>query len=123
MTDEHGRDAQGRLPLWPHELRDVPILFEPHKLHRGDDPITSHDAALAAGHFTGRHHRIILDDLRSNGPATSEEIATRTGLDYWAVARRMGELRSAALVIQTHKKRRNKSGRMAFVWAAARPKP
>ena len=100
-----GRDALARLPA-----------FEPYKLHRPDDPITSHDAAEAAGPLRDRHFGVILETLRAYGGGTSEEISDRSALGYWAVARRMGELRDAGRVIQTQEKRPNKSGRMAVVW-------
>jgi predicted ArsR family transcriptional regulator len=106
--DEFGRDAQGRLPL-----------FEPFKLHRKDDPITSHMAAEAAESVRSTHFRIILAALEKYSPGTSQEIAAWSGLDHWAVTRRMGELRDAGLVIQTQEKRANRSGRMAVVWARA----
>jgi len=95
------------------------LSFEPHTLHRKDDPITSHLAADGARELRGVHFRVILETLRAHGPATSEEISDRSALGYWAVARRMGELRDAGRVIQTQTRRRNRSGRLAVVWRIA----
>ena len=94
------------------------LPFTPYKLYRVMDPDTSREAAESVKDLRSRHHTIILAGLEKFGLMTSEEISSRTGLDYWAVARRMSELREAGLVIQTEEKRRNKSGRKAVVWAS-----
>lgn len=98
-------------------MTDQANLFEPHKLHRKDDPITSHLAAEQSKELRGRHWLMILEALRVYGPGTSEQIAGWTGLTHWAITRRMGELRDDGRVIQTQEKRKNKSGRLATVWA------
>ncbi len=94
------------------------LPFEPHRLAHKHDPMTSRDAAFVSDAFRGRHHQSIIASLTV--PMTSEEIADATGLDYHAVARRMGELRDAGFVIQTPEHRRNRSGRMAVIWRKAR---
>ena len=59
---------------------------------RRTDPETSKQAALAAKEMAERHHKIILDCLKANGPLGKDGIASRTSLTGVAVARRTVEL-------------------------------
>ena len=58
---------------------------------------TSRDAAESAGARSRAQRRSVYDDLRENGAATSEEIATRMGLRYDSVKARVFELRELEL--------------------------
>lgn len=60
---------------------------EPARARRSD-PATSHAAAARAANFAASHEGKILAALEQ-GPATFKEIASRTGLDPHAVARRL----------------------------------
>lgn len=97
-------------------MRQLSLLRGSHTLVHKHDPMTSRVSALRAKHLRAWHGKLILETLDKHGPLTSEGISDLSGLDYHAVARRMGELRDAGLVIQTQHQRRNRSGRMATVW-------
>ena len=100
------------------EERQQALEFEPHTLVRKHDPITSRDAAESVEDFRGGHWKLILNALRFwSGGLTSQEIEGHCSLDYWAVARRMGELETAGKVVRTQETRKNRSGHKAIVWA------
>lgn len=71
-------------------MNQLQINFEPVR-SRSRDPQTSQRAGRQARQFAAGHHALILDAL-AQGPGTAKEIAQRTGLDYVAVNRRIGEL-------------------------------
>lgn len=72
-------------------------LFSPRS--RRTDPDTSKRAAKRSGEFRARHISKIFCCLQDNGPGTKDEIASRTGLDAVAVARRGKEMERAGLVV------------------------
>lgn len=75
-------------------MNQLAIDFEARA--RRADPETSQEAA---GRVDGkRMAERVLADLRANGPATSHEIAKRTGLDLVTVSPRMKPLETANLV-------------------------
>lgn len=92
------------------------LTFDPTVLHRTEDPRTSVEAAHQAGGLQELHQNRILATLRQRDRLTSAEIAEASGLDYFAVARRMNELARALLVVDTGERRYNTSGRKATVW-------
>lgn len=86
-------------------------------LARRADPATSKAAASAASFATG-HCALILSALREHGPQTKDELASRTGLESVAVARRMATLRDQLLVRDSGLTRKTATGRAATVWEA-----
>jgi len=88
-------------------------------LARRTDPVTSHMAAASVKHFAGEHHKLILGSLGLHGPQTALQISEATGLDYWQVNRRIGELveaKSAYVYSETGGK--SPKGRPCRVYAA-----
>lgn len=82
---------------------------------RSRDPATSHAAARLVCRFEHGDYALILAAL-TNGPATIHEIATATGRDVHAVARRLPELESVERVAPTGEERPSPSGRQCRVW-------
>lgn len=70
--------------------QQLALTFEPVR-SRSRDPEASQRAGRNARHFAAGHFALILDAL-AQGPGTAKEIALRSGLDYVAVNRRIGEL-------------------------------
>ena len=79
--------------------QQLALTFEPVR-SRSRDPEASQRAGRNARQFAAGHFALILD-ARAQGPGTAEEIALRSGLDYGAVARRMGELQQAGKLALT----------------------
>lgn len=71
---------------------------EPAPAARRTDPPTSHEAAAAARSFASNHRQRILDALAA-GPASKTQLASRTGIDGVAVARRTAELLIAGEIV------------------------
>jgi len=92
----------------------TPDLFRPAPKARAADPWTSHAAAASMEGPAGEHCRAILGVLWR--PMTCYRIATLTGLDHVAVARRMGELRDRNLVRDTGETAPGASGRQCTLW-------
>lgn len=65
---------------------------------RAKDPPTSHEAAAGAKQWAGDHHVKILEALQL-GPASKTVLASRTGIDGVAVARRTGELVGSGQIV------------------------
>jgi predicted ArsR family transcriptional regulator len=98
-------------------MTQLAVELAPPQARRGD-PFTSHDAAASARELQARHHRMIVDALRSHGPLGKDRIAQVLGLTGVAVARRMSELRTAGLVEATGRRVRSNSGRSETEWSA-----
>lgn len=92
----------------------LPIDFNPPRARKGG-PATSEAAAARVGEFAGEHYRKILAALQA-GPATSYEIAERSGLQEHRVGKRLSELAAAGAIIDTGETRPSPSGRACRVW-------
>lgn len=91
----------------------------PPPLARRTDPATSHAAAESARELAQRHHRMIVDALRTHGPMGKDGIGRVTGLNGVAVARRMSELDVMSRVQATGRTVQSNAGRAEREWRAA----
>lgn len=85
---------------------------------RRHDPSTSKDAALRSTSFAANHENRIaaaLSELGARG-GTIYELATATGLDHVAVARRMKKLEADGRAVRPGARRATPSGGAAAVW-------
>lgn len=95
-----------------------PVLFEPRKLARTENPETSKAAARACQATRDGHHTVILDILQGSSGLTADEIAARSStLTRHQVGRRLHELVGAGRVRITGEQRATPSGRMAQCYA------
>jgi predicted ArsR family transcriptional regulator len=84
---------------------------------RTSDPDTSFSAAASVEGIAPRHMKVCFAALAASaGGLTSQEIADATGLDHWAVTRRVADLKNAGSVEDSGVRRKNRSGRSAAVW-------
>lgn len=84
---------------------------------RGSD--TSRAAAESVAQTLAYRQMAVLRVLRNCGPLTGEEIADRLGLETYRVLPRLTELaKNPPRVRKTAKRRTNRSGSSASVWAA-----
>jgi predicted ArsR family transcriptional regulator len=88
-----------------------------HTLSRRTDPPSSAMAAaeMQLSGALSRQRRAVLDALKQHGPATSAELAARSGIGRYVCARRLPELRALNLVVQG-KVRPCAVGRPAVEW-------
>lgn len=95
------------------------FTYDPRKSARRTDPMPSKVAAESAGEFVHQHTRKILDFLDGIHPraATKDDIASNTGLDAVAVARRMVEIERSGRVERAGYGKLA-SGRPATLWRA-----
>lgn len=91
---------------------DVPLA-------RSSDPSTSHGAADEAKQLQARHHRVILECLRTHGPCGKDRIAALTHLTGVQVCRRTYELKGLKLIKWTGKTVKSTAGRAEREWAVA----
>jgi predicted ArsR family transcriptional regulator len=84
---------------------------------RNSDPVTSHMAADQVTTPT-KHFQIIHLALIEHGPMGKDQIASKTGLDPNAVARRLPELQRLGLAVTTGKLVDSKAGRKEREWKA-----
>ena len=91
---------------------DLPIF---NRVRR-EDPITSYQAAESIKEVAPNHFRIILEALKEHGPMGKDGIASKTGLNPNAVARRLPELQKLDLVTTTGKTVKSLSGREEREW-------
>lgn len=92
-----------------------------HQLARRDDPQTSKAAAckvIASGKVSAMHTRV-LNALVEHGPSTSAELAAKSGLDRYDVARRLPELERKSMVTRGNARACKVTGNAAAVWGAA----
>lgn len=85
---------------------------------RATDPVTSHQAAEQVT-TTSKHFQTIHLALIEHGPMGKDMIASKTGLEPNAVARRLPELQKMALVELTGKTVTSKAGRKEREWKAS----
>lgn len=93
------------------------MITEEHVRARASDPATSHIAASAARGLAQRHAEKILECLQM-GPLGKDGIASLSGLDGVAVARRLPELQRDGLVDVTGKTVVSRTGRPEREWAS-----
>ena len=91
---------------------DLPIFNRA----RREDPITSYQAAESIKEVAPKHFQIILEALKEHGPMGKDGIASKTGLNPNAVARRLPELQKIDLVTTTGKTVKSLSGREEREW-------
>jgi predicted ArsR family transcriptional regulator len=82
---------------------------------RATDPITSFEAADQSKELASKHHKAIVEALKS-GNMGKDGIAAATGLDGNQVARRLPELAKMGFIQLTGKTTRSKSGRSEREW-------
>lgn len=119
-TGQSKRNETGQISLFPLEsltnadrtLAMDALLFGPAKeaevwargltalrsLSRSSDPITSKVAGEKTKEFRARHIAKIWNCLKENGSKTYKEIASLTGLEPVAVARRRKEMEENHLI-------------------------
>lgn len=89
--------------------------FNPHKLHRREDPETSVDSAHKAKLISRLHNNLIILALEDRD-GTAEEIGIRCNLTDVQVSRRLKSLEDNGEVERTAERRKKRSGRTAIVW-------
>lgn len=94
-----------------------PVIDFRH-LARKNDPFTSKQAAERVHEFASTHYEEILDALQRNGPASPERLAELTGIDRFAICRRLPELERAGKAMPTGETVPTKAGRSQRVWEA-----
>ena len=87
-------------------------------LARGNDPITSFQAADSAKAFIASHEIRILLHLQRHGPMGVDNISDWAGLEAHAVGKRMAALAVRGAVRLTGKTVRSNSGRQQREWQA-----
>jgi biotin operon repressor len=96
-------------------IRVRPKSFSTTHAHR-DDIDTSHEAAGRAENMASRHRSMVHNWLMIIGPQSSEQIAAGVGLDSLQVMKRISDLRSDGVVIDSGERRLTRTGRKAAVW-------
>lgn len=84
---------------------------------RKDDPITSFEAADSIQGSAEKHHEIIQECLKDNGPLGKDGIAKLAGLESSQVARRLNEMKDLGLITLTGKNVKSNSGRNEREWS------
>ena len=84
---------------------------------RNSDPVTSHQAAEQVT-TAPKHYQIIHLALIEHGPMGKDQIASKTGLEPNAVARRLPELQKLGLAATTGETVNSRAGRKERVWKA-----
>ena len=79
---------------------------------------TSRAAAEDVAPNLGRLQRLAYDAIKAQGAygLTADELAETLGLDRYSIQPRTSELRHKGLVIDSGKRRRNASKKLAIVW-------
>ena len=88
-------------------------------LARGNDPLTSFQAADSAKEFISSHEFRILVHLTRHGSMGVDAIAACAGLEPHAVGKRMTALHKRGEVALTGRTVKSDSGRNQREWAAA----
>lgn len=101
-------------------MNQLAFELDPRQLARRTDPSTSHEAARRVREFAGGHALLILKCLRERGPLTPEQIETFTGIQAYAVRKRLPELlsHSPPMACPTGEIAPTRSGRRQRVWRA-----
>jgi len=77
---------------------------------------TSQAAAEAIAPAAATLRESVVTSLRTAGPGTADQIATRLGQSVLAIRPRFSELNKTNAIRKTDRKARNASGKMAVVW-------
>ena len=85
---------------------------------RRRDPDTSFDAAKSMRQAASVHCALILNALKTMGPASASQLAARTGLTQVQIARRLPDLEKDGKARPTDQTRKTASGRQERVWCA-----
>ncbi|MFL4510817.1 winged helix-turn-helix domain-containing protein [Stenotrophomonas maltophilia] len=90
---------------------------------RSTDPSTSHEAArhVVDSGLQADQQRVAMLALKQGSGLTSNELAQRTGLCRYMLARRLPELEEAGLVWRGQKRECKVSRRSACTWWAVAP--
>ena len=83
---------------------------------RRRDPDTSFDAAKSMREASSVHCALILNALRTMGPASASQLAARTGLTQVQICRRLPDLEAEGKAKATEQTRKTASGRTERVW-------
>jgi predicted transcriptional regulator len=101
-------------------IDQLAINLAPRHPARQSDPVSSHYAAEEAvsSGLVGRQAGAVLQALRRFPRSTSRELSESSGIDRYAVGRRLSELRDAGLVDRDDGDQRKclVAGRKACVW-------
>lgn len=98
---------------YPQAEAVLPLFAQPAA--RRTDPETSHQAAVKAKSFAGRHAAAILEALRA-GPAGQTEIAARCSLLPHQTNKRLSELCRDGYVVLTGRMVTNVNGGREREW-------
>ena len=93
-----------------------PLPHDPAANARAGDPVTSFAAARQAREFSGTQCDLIEQALRSHGPMSKDQLASRLRLDGVAIARRLADLQRTGRAEPTTETRRSMAGRQERVW-------
>ena len=94
-------------------------LLDDQPIARNTDPVTSHQAAaeLTQSGTRAAQQHAVLEAVKKFPLRTSAEIAEAAGIDRYAAARRLPELRNSGLVRNgTESRRCGVTGKRAMVW-------
>jgi hypothetical protein len=105
----------GLCDLVPCECAGVGLPRSLFARAKNSDPITSHEAADRVVEFEGSHYAQIWQALDGGQAMTPHEIGAVTGLEFYAVAKRLPELEQKGCV-ERHGYGVNPSGRRATKW-------
>lgn len=84
--------------------------------HRGVD--TSIEAAKAITPKLNRLQQLVVNYLKANGPATSEQIAFGCNVAECAIQPRTSELKKREIIRDSGKRFKNTRGKKAIAWEA-----
>lgn len=79
---------------------------------------TSTEAAKALSPHLGKLQSIALAAIREHGGLTTEQVSDKTGINPKAIEPRVSELKTKGLIVDSGKRRKNKSGKRAIVMVA-----
>jgi len=84
------------------------------------DPDTSHDAAEAISRELGRMEELVYQSVLKAGKdgLTCEEVTAQLEIDQITVSPRFKQLELKGRLYRTSLKRKNRTGRSAYVWFA-----
>ena len=85
---------------------------------RAADPDTSYNAAVSMRSAASVHCSLILNALKTMGPASASQLAARTGLTQVQIARRLPDLEREGKAKPTEQIRKTASGRTERVWGS-----
>lgn len=88
-------------------------------LARGNDPLTSFQAADSVKAFIRTHEELIVTNLSRYGPMGVDHLAAFSKIEPHAVGKRMAALHKRGEVVLTGRTVMSNSGRNQREWAAA----